>query len=276
MGIVLSGGGVRGIAHIGILQALNENGIEIEAIAGSSAGALVGALYASGYTAKEMLGFFKEMPLIKLRFYTYKKPGLMDSERYIVLFSNYFPDDSYAALKKRLFVSATDLISGEEKIFSKGELIKTLLASAAIPAIFSPIVINDRLYADGGITNNFPVEPLLKTNCDFIIGSHTNPLKPTNVKDLKSTSKLISRATELRFYADTKLRFRDCDFILEPPGLHDVRLLETNRIDDVYQVAYEYALTQIDLLKAQIASTKTGQNSDVTGRMREGNNHSSL
>ena len=154
VGLVLSGGGVKGMAHIGMIQALNEFGISSHAVSGTSVGALIGALYANGNSVKEMLQFFKETPLFRYHFMTILKPGLLDTERYFDLLAKYLPDNSFETLERKLYVIATDLQKGDEKIFSEGELIKPLLASAALPPVFSPVAINGRLYADGGIMNN--------------------------------------------------------------------------------------------------------------------------
>jgi NTE family protein len=104
LGIVLSGGGVRGMAHIGLLKALEEHDIQPEIIAGSSAGALVGALYAYGHDFDAMLEFFKTVPLFKFSFYSAVKPGLLDIDKYRVFFKDYFPENDFAALNKPLHV----------------------------------------------------------------------------------------------------------------------------------------------------------------------------
>ena len=91
IGLVLSGGGVRAIAHIGLLQVLNENNIRPTHLSGTSAGALIAALYAANYSPKEMLSFFEQTPLLKLTLYAINKPGIMDSEKYILFFKKFFP-----------------------------------------------------------------------------------------------------------------------------------------------------------------------------------------
>ena len=93
---------------------------------------------------------------------TILKPGLLDTERYFDLLARYFPGNSFESLQRKLYVVATDLQKGDEQIFSEGELIKPLLASAALPPVFSPVDINGRLYADGGIMNNFPYDEVAR------------------------------------------------------------------------------------------------------------------
>jgi NTE family protein len=241
LGMVLSGGGVRGIVHIGFLKALEENGIHPQVLSGASAGALVGALYAAGYSSEEMVDFFKTTPIFKFSFYSSSKPGLLDSEKYRVFFEKYFPVDNFAALKKPLTVVATDLANAHPHFFRKGAIIKPLLASAALPPLFTPVEINGKLYADGGIMNNFPVEPL-ENCCDRIIGSFANPVKPMIKKHFTNTMKIFQRAADLRFYADAKSKFHRCDYVFEPQALSNISLLDTRNIDKAFEIGYQTAL----------------------------------
>ena len=122
MGLVLSGGGIRGMAHIGLLKAMQEQGMEAQVVAGSSVGALVGALYANGNSIDEMLQFFRETPLFKYDFFAINKPGFIDTERYFKIFKGYFSENTFEALEKPLYVVATDLLKGDERVFYKGRV----------------------------------------------------------------------------------------------------------------------------------------------------------
>lgn len=245
LGVVLSGGGVRGIAHIGFLKALEENGIHPKFISGASAGALVGALYAAGYSPGDMVNFFKTTPIFKFSFYSSSKPGLLDSEKYRIFFEKYFPENNFFALEKSLFVVATDLGNAHPHFFRKGNLIKPLLASAALPPLFSPVEIEGVLYADGGIMCNLPVEPLEK-GCHRIIGSFVNPVRRLPKKHFTSTMKIFQRASDLRFYADSKSKFHLCDYVFEPQSLSKINLLDTRNIDKVFEIGYREALESMD------------------------------
>jgi len=245
LGLVLSGGGVRGIAHIGFLKALEENGIHPQVLSGASAGALVGALYAAAYSPEEMVSFFKTTPIFKFSFYSSSKPGLLDSEKYRVFFEKYFPEDNFASLEKPLSVVATDLANAQPHFFKKGAIIKPLLASAALPPLFTPVEINGKLYADGGIMSNFPVEPL-DNRCARIIGSFVNPVNRITKKHLSNTMKIFQRAADLRFYADAKSKFRHCNYVFEPQLLSNISLLDTRNIDKVFEIGYQTAMEEMD------------------------------
>lgn len=248
LGIVLSGGGVRGVAHIGLLKALEENGIVPEVISGSSAGALVGALYAAGHSTEKMLQFFKNVPLFKFSFYSAVKPGLLDIENYRIFFDGYFPEDDFSVLKKSLFVATTDIAQAKSVIFHEGPLIDPLLASAALPPLFTPVDINGRYHGDGGIMNNFPMEPLVG-RCKYIIGSHVNPVKLMSNQQFKNTIRVFLRAVDLRFYAEALTKTKDCTYFFEPEELYDYNMLDTSCIDDVFAIGYENAIAEMEEIK---------------------------
>ncbi|MEZ4841869.1 MAG: patatin-like phospholipase family protein [Flavobacteriaceae bacterium] len=240
IGMVLSGGGVRAIAHIGFIQVLLENNIIPTQVSGTSAGALVSALYANGYTPEEMLNFFKETPILKLSLYAYGKPGIMDSEKYIDYFKKFFKNDSFESLTYQLTVTATNLIEGKLEFFNKGELIKPLIASSALPPVFSPIEINGNLYCDGGVLNNFPVEPL-KKECSQIIGSFVNPVTKINKTEINSSLKLLYRVYHIGLDADNYSKFNKCNYMFLPPNIKNIGVLDSKSIEKAYKMGYEYA-----------------------------------
>lgn len=239
IGLVLSGGGVRAIAHIGFIQVLLENNIIPSKVAGTSAGALVSALYAAGYTPKEMLSFFEETPLLKLSLYALNKPGIMDSDKYALFFEKFFSNNSFESLKYPLTVTATNLIEGKLDFFNSGELIKPLIASSALPPIFSPIEINGNLYSDGGILNNFPVEPL--ADCDIIIGSFVNPITTIDKSEINSSLKLLYRVYHIGLDAINLKKFDQCNYVFTPLELNKIGVLDGNAIKKAYDLGYKLA-----------------------------------
>ncbi|MRI01061.1 phospholipase [Kriegella sp. EG-1] len=245
IGLVLSGGGVKGIAHIGLIKALNEFNIDVGVISGSSAGALVGALYANGSSIDQMLAFFKETPLVKYNFLTFAKPGLIDTVKYYSLFLKRFNNDSFQALNKKLFVTATNLQEGTQRQFHDGELIRALLASAALPPVFSPIEIQGELYADGGIMNNFPVEPLIG-ECDIIVGSNVATIKQIPKKAINSSLKLANRVTSLMIHATYKAKLEYCNLIFEPEQLESFGVLDKKGIERAFNIGYDHAMNVLN------------------------------
>lgn len=245
IGLVLSGGGIRGMAHIGLIKAMQERNIEANSVAGSSIGALIGALYANETSTDEMLQFFKETPLFKYSFFAFGKPGFIDTERYVPILKKHFRENSFSSLKKSLYVVATDMQHGIERVFKDGELIRPLLASAALSPVFSPVVIDDVLYADGGIMNNFPKEYLDKES-DFIIGSNVSIAGELQKKDLRNSIQLASRITGLMVYASSHEKLQQCDLKIEPLALEGIGVLDKKGIEKAFTIGYDAASFALD------------------------------
>lgn len=245
IGLVLSGGGVRGMAHIGLIQALKEHGISATTVSGSSIGALVGALYANDNSVQDMLSLFKETPLFRYNFLTIVKPGFIDTDRYFEVFKGYFPEDAFDALERKLYVVATNLQKGEQRYFSEGELIRPLLASAALPPVFSPVELEGELFADGGIMNNFPLEPVLG-NVDYIIGSNVSKVSELYQNALKNSWQITGRVTSLMIYAINRQKLESCDLLLEFQALEKIGVLDRKGIEKAYLIGYEHASRVLD------------------------------
>lgn len=228
------------MAHIGVLKVLKEHHIEANVIAGSSAGALIGALYAGNRDIEDMLAFFKETPLFKYNFLTINKPGLVDTERYYDIFKTYIPFENFESLYKKLYVVTTNLLKGEEEVFSQGELIMPLLASAALPPVFSPVEMKNSLYADGGIMNNFPSEPL-QGQAELVIGSNVSVIREVNKKEITSSFQLASRTTSLMVYAINRQKIRNCDLVFEPSQVEQIGVLDKKGIEKAYNIGYDHA-----------------------------------
>lgn len=244
-GLVLSGGGVRGVAHIGVIKALEEHGIRPEYVAGASSGAIVGAFHAAGHGWEETLDFFRSVSLFTWGNYAHGKPGMLDTDKFREGFEQFFPDDRFEALAKKLFVVASDLIKGRSRLFHEGPLIRTLLASSAVPGVFSPVVIDDSLYSDGGITNNFPVEPLL-AHCQRIIGVFVNPLKQVTAHELRSSFAVLERAFSMDRASHSIRKFDDCDLVISPKSLSAFGTFSTQHVDEIFRIGYEAAQRKLE------------------------------
>ncbi len=250
IGLVLSGGGFRGVAHIGVLKAMEENGIRPDIVSGVSAGALVAACYAAGLGCEEMLSLFQRPRLFSLAHYSYKKPGLLDSDKMIVYINEYIRQQSYEELEMPLYISSTDMLRGKLVTFSSGPLNKAVLASCAFPFIFSPVWHEDTYYSDGGIINNFPVEPLIG-KCKKIIGVYVNPLNEIPAGDLNSSLKVLQRAFSISTTSTPYLKFQHCDLIIEPKELSKFNLFDRRNIDRIYQLGYQEGIKMLEKMRIQ-------------------------
>ncbi len=174
-GLVLSGGGARGFAHLGLIQALNEAGIFPDVISGTSAGAIVGVLYADGHTPGEILKLLNSGSRLDFMRPALPREGLLQINGIIKILQSSLRAKTFEELKIKLYVSATDLNNGKSVYFSEGDLINPVIASASIPVLFQPVVIDKIQYVDGGVMDNLPVKPIEK-QCEKIIGSFVNPI----------------------------------------------------------------------------------------------------
>jgi len=237
VGMSLSGGGSRGIVHIGILKALDEAGLILSRITGTSAGSIVGAFYCYGYSPDQIMDIVRETKLLRYMRPAISMSGLLKLETIVPAFKKYLPDDRFEALKIPLVVAATNLQKGKNVFFYQGELIKAVLASCAVPVVFEPIRIGDDTYIDGGILNNLPVEPLIG-HCDIIIGSNCNPISenysPGNMRSLLERSLLM--AISVNTYTKRDM----CDIFLEPEGMKGIGGFDFSKAEEIFQIGYDY------------------------------------
>lgn len=257
VGIVLSGGGSRGLAHIGVLEALRENGIEPGCISGTSAGALVGALYAAGYSAAEMFEFFVKRNPFRPSKLTLRKAGFVDTDKVVEDLRAYFPEDSFEALRKRLFVTATDLVHGRLDVFSSGPLVRPVVASCSVPLIFAPTSVDGCPFVDGGIISNFPVDPLLGL-CDVILGVYASPLRAIDPSGLESSLAVAQRALEIGMFHNSRRSFHHCDLVLSPPALAGQPTFALKVSRSLVEAGRAAALGRMDEIRAVVERGRRG------------------
>jgi NTE family protein len=256
LGIVLSGGGSRGLAHAGVLEALRENGIVVDCLSGTSAGALVGALHAAGYGVADVLRFFERTSPFRLSHLApFGKPGWLDTERIENDFREFFPVDSFSALAKPLFVSATDLVNARLVVFSSGPLIRPLLASASIPMLFTPTPFQGTLYADGGILDNFPTRPL-QGLCRTTLGVYVSPLHQVAASAMRDSLAVSRRAVEIGMFLASQRRFRHVDLVLCPQELESFATLDPKRHEQIAEIGYRAALARLDEIRALVQAAE--------------------
>lgn len=184
VGLVLSGGGARGFAHIGVLRVLEEAGIEVDVLAGTSIGAILGALYAHGYRAADLhqLGSsLKWRDIIDLSL----QGGLMKGEKLANFLAAHLPP-RFENLARPLAVTTTDVESGEQVILLEGDLIAAVRAASCFPGAFEPVQIRGRTLADGGIVNNLPVDAAAFLGATATIASDATPPRRSSYDDGRS------------------------------------------------------------------------------------------
>ena len=247
IGLVLSGGGAKGFAHIGVLKVLEEAGVKIDYIGGTSMGAVIGGLYASGYNASQIDSIFQStdfnellndfIPRSSKNFYERRNDELYA----LVLPFNKFKIGIPEALSKGMYnynllsritrnvrhikdfnqlpipfiCIGTNIETGEEVLLNKGNLAQAMIASSAFPSLFSPVEIDGKILVDGGVVNNYPIEEVRKLGADIIIGVDVqNDLYDRT--QLKDATKILVQITNLQSIERMKKNVINTDIYIKP------------------------------------------------------------
>ena len=248
-GYVLSGGGARGLAHLGVIKLLEELGIKPYAISGTSAGAVVGALYASGKRPEEILELFKKNSLFGWNSLAWQKEGFFSMELLRKLLKGTIKEKDLDELEIKLFVATTDLIEGKSVIYSEGNLLETVVASASVPVVFEPVKYDNKLLGGGGVLNNFPLEPL-ENICDIIIGSFVNKIERATGNDsFFRKINIMDRCFHLAIANSAYSKVKDCNVFIEVP-LHGMDMYDVKPADKIFETGYKTALLHKEKLLA--------------------------
>ncbi|WP_299250063.1 patatin-like phospholipase family protein [uncultured Lacinutrix sp.] len=247
VGLVLSGGGAKGLAHIGALKIIDSLGVRIDYIAGTSMGAIIGSLYASGYSGKQLDSIFKnvdfdkilndEIPRDAKTFYERE-----NHEKYAIVlpfdhFKMHLPSalsrgqntfnllskltlhvndvEDFSKLPIPFFCIATNIETGQPVVLDKGNLAQSVKASGAFPSLFEPVAIDEQLLIDGGVTNNYPIDELRAKGMDVIIGVDVQD-GLANRNDLSSAPAILFQINNFRTINDMKIKAPKTDIYIKP------------------------------------------------------------
>jgi NTE family protein len=242
-GLVLSGGGARGISHIGVIKALEEFGIQLDCFAGTSAGSIVGSLYAYGYKPDEILDIIVGTSLFKSLKIAWTWTGLISLEGLKDILLKHMPENSFEALKKPMTIAATEIKKGKSVYFTKGELIPAILSSCCVPAVFNPIQFDGGLYVDGGILDNLPAQTI-RDKCDVLIASHCNHISEDF--DARSFRNVIERSLLMAINRNTVQSKGICDVFIEPPAVGKYSGFEVAKAKELFQLGYDFTKKNFD------------------------------
>jgi NTE family protein len=249
IGLTLSGGGARGLGHIGVIKALEEVGVSPDIISGTSAGALIGAFYSAGYSTDAIIKITKKTDFFSIKHILFGKAGILNMNAFESLIEEHIPGNDFSSLKKSLFVAATDIVNGETVYFSSGTLSKAVMASACIPMVYEPIKHNDTYFLDGGLMDNFPVE-IIRNKCDFLIGVAVNSMSK-KLKDLHMKD-MLDRSFHLALGSSINEKAKKCDLFISPPEMSRFGMFDMDKVDEIIEYSYNYTselLKETDILK---------------------------
>jgi NTE family protein len=255
VGLALGGGGVRGVAHIAYIKALEDLGIRPSVISGTSSGAIAGALYAGGLTPDEMLARIEALinsfrkpkiqPLLRDRQMGWAAAAAWHSLKELL------PKERFEELEIPLKVVATNFHTLKERVFDSGELLPAVMASVALPGVFGPQRVGEEYYVDGGATNIVPFD-VIKDACDVLIAIDVSLVRPCpNMAPTRKNAKYATWAATQEAYIQQKLKTCTVE-IFERPNLPPVSSLEFIKYRTVYDQALSYLPDFIDKVKKLI------------------------
>ncbi len=283
--LVLSGGGARGLAHLGVLKALEENNIPIDLIVGSSIGSVIGGFYAAGYTSQELIRIFSQIDWQNLFSDEPQRTNLFWSQKYTprkhalelrfdgsmpyvpasltpgqkvfdiiysyLLYANFQSANDFDNLRIPFRAVATDLITGQKIVIDKGDLAEALSGSMAFPLLFSPVEWDTMWLVDGGIRDNLPVDVAIANNADLTIAvDATSPLR--NSGQMKAPWQIADQVTTILMKQPTQ-KSRTLADVLIAPQLGDQSLGDFSNIDTLVQLGYQATQEKMDSLKNLIS-----------------------
>ncbi len=238
-GLVLSGGGARGICHLGVIKALEELNVKVDFISGTSAGSITGCLYSYGYKPDEVLEMITTASFAKTIRLAWNRMGLLSLEGLRQLLVRHIHEDRFESLKIPVTIAATEIRKGKIEYFTQGELIPAILASCCVPAVFNPVQHNGGLYVDGGILDNLPVKAI-HNQCDFIIGSHCNFIRAD--VDLKNFRSVIERSLLMAISGNTTVSKTLCNVLIEPPDVGKYSGFDLSKAKEIFEIGYRYTI----------------------------------
>jgi NTE family protein len=202
--LVLSGGGARGFAHIGAIEEIESRGYIINSVAGTSMGALIGGVYATGKLNdfKEWVYNLDKQEIFKLIDFSFSNQGLIKGDRVLKTMKKFIPDANIEDLKIKYTATAFDLAQNQEIVFREGSLYNAIRASISIPTVFTPVFNGNSVFVDGGVVNNIPINNAIRTKNDLLIAVYVNadvPVHHINMSEKKKRQDLyIQKIKEFR------------------------------------------------------------------------------
>ena len=247
LGIALGSGGAKGYASLGVLKAFEENDIEFDVISGTSIGSIIGAFYSQGYSVTDILELLKKIDFSEITNLLMIK---MDTSGLYSVIDRTIGSLNIEELKKPFRAVATDMDTGDEKVFDRGSVALALCASSCYPPFFKPVVIDGKRYIDGAFSNSVPADLLVQLGADYIVGvdlSNHNP-KPSFVERIFPTYKgKIDRPWEKGYeYSNVVIH----------PDLTEYKPTSFSQGNKMFEIGYQTAMEMMPKIKAEIQGIK--------------------
>lgn len=261
IGLALGSGGIRGLAHIGVLRVLLQHNIPIDYIAGTSIGAWIGAFYAMDKNLQHVENLAMEYRSDKLRALIEPtlQGGMVKGKKVEKLLRTWLDDKTFSELALPLSIVTSDLLSGKEYVITSGDVAKAVQASIAIPLIFKPVQYDDALLVDGALLNPLPVNRAYEMGADYVIGVNVDlveslPLHLQNTLSLRGTALRSFHLMRGQIYA---VSTHASDVLISPrvpmqPLQAWKKYFGKENVDSIVRIGEEAALAQLPKIKALI------------------------
>ncbi len=254
--LALGGGGARGFAHIGVIKALEAQGITPDIIVGTSAGSAIGALYAAGYSGFQLQKMSIPMKEDKVVDWTWPDRGLFTGKPLENFINGAVKQRPLEKLNRTFAVVATDLVSGEKIVFRTGNTGLAVSASCAVPGIFQPVIINGRSYVDGGLVSPVPAAEARALGADFVIAVNISNSPQNNKTD--STLDVLMQSFDIMSQTINRFELSSADVVIRPV----TRGISQDSLDDRHLAILEGEKAVAEILpelKAKLESLKSGR-----------------
>lgn len=239
IGLALSGGGAKGFAHLGVFKLLEESGLKPDIISGTSAGSLMGVLFADGYSADEIKNMFIGREFSEFAQLQIPKSGLFNYDRFQEFLKRHLRSKRIEDLPIPTVIVATDLDRGCSHEFRSGPIVEAVTASCCMPIVFSPVLIDGVHYVDGGLFRNFPVSTI-REECEYVIGVNVSPLIPQRYKQ---TLLHIAQRTYHYVFKANAIEDRElCDILIEAKEVGLYKTFDLENINLISEIGYEAAV----------------------------------
>ncbi len=250
IGVALSGGATRGMAHIGALKALHDNGIHADMIAGTSIGALVAALYAFGIPIEEMYEHAVELNWLKVSSFSLSRTGLLSNKPIGEMVERFIGDADISQASIPLAIVTTDIATGEKVVLREGNVATAVMASTCVPGIFKPVELNDRLLVDGYLLENVPVTPLKEMGADVIISVNLSARKRYRIPD--GIFDIVLNAFDIAVDANVRRGLPISDVVIEPDLFSILDSETANPAVAFFDEGYTATMARLQAIKSML------------------------
>jgi NTE family protein len=247
LGLALSGGGTRGLAHIGVLQALEESGIRPDYISGTSIGAFAAALYAFGVTLEDIRSVGQGMSPVNISKLKLSRYALFSNEELARLIQSKIGKARIEEALIPLAIIAVDIGTGAKVVLRQGEVASAVMASNAVPGIYRPVIIDGRMLVDGGIVEDVPLSPLRPMGADTVVA--VNLSADRKYRQPEDIIDILLNAFDIAIDEDTKSQVKAADVLIEP-HLSDFRRMDVTQIDALIAEGYRAAAASVEAIRA--------------------------